>query len=495
MSRKAKQLVEYWNPKQKEFLKANQQWKVFLAGRSGGKTTVDKGENQKRAYHMPRSKSFLISSTYNQLLTKSIPTIEAKMKLGGWIEGVHYVIGKRPPKHFDKPLSEPRRYENTMIYFNGYCVEFISMDNAQTNRGGSYQSGSADEVLNLKEEDFTQVIVPSIRPSAGDFRFKHAPCYLQVCFYTSMPRKISAEWLFKYEEWAKVDPENFFWLEATSWDNVHVIGEKQLKMWEKVMPYIEYQIEVMNRRLKVVDSAYYHKFKREVHTYNVKYLYDIGERGWETKYVIDPYYKDDELLEWTLDFGGWINVGLVAQERNRCEYIQDYLWVKDDEGKVDELVDKFCERYKKHKHKVVRLWGERMGIAKNALIQGNIYEYIASKLRLRGWEVIVKAKIDNTKDQKTRYSLINDFFNEREGRNAGLPRVRINEEACKDFIVAIETTNTRNTNEKDKSKETDRAFAQQFATHAPDAMDYYFIQKYSLRLGGKPMRGGSVVFS
>jgi hypothetical protein len=334
-----------------------------------------------------------------------------------------------------------------------------------------------------------------VRPSGSDRFFKNKPCFKQVCFYTSIPRKISGDWLLNYEKWAQTDPENFFFIEATSWDNVEILGEDTIKMWEKEMPYIEYQIEVMNRRLKVVDSAYYHKFNRDTHLYNVKYLYDIGEKGWETKYVIDPNYREDELLEWTLDFGGWINVGLVFQERNRYEYCLDYLWVKDDEGKVDELIDKFCERYKKHKHKVVRLWGERMGVAKNAIVKGNIYEYMASKLRAKGWEAIPKAKIDNTKDQKIRYTIINDFYNEREGRNAALPRIRINEVTCKDFIIAIETTNTFNNNEKDKSKEKDRAFPQELVTHCTDAKDYYLLQKYSLRLGGKPMRGGSVVFS
>jgi hypothetical protein len=444
---------------------------------------------------MPKSKSFLIAATYNQLLTKTLPAIETKLKEFGWKDGIHYVIGKRPPAHFESCVAEPRKYENVLSVVNGYRVECISMDNPQTARGGSFQSGSVDEALNLKQEDYTQIIVPSVRPSGSDRFFKNKPCFKQVCFYTSIPRKISGDWLLNYEKWAQTDPENFFFIEATSWDNVEILGEDTIKMWEKEMPYIEYQIEVMNRRLKVVDSAYYHKFNRDTHLYNVKYLYDIGEKGWETKYVIDPNYREDELLEWTLDFGGWINVGLVFQERNRYEYCLDYLWVKDDEGKVDELIDKFCERYKKHKHKVVRLWGERMGVAKNAIVKGNIYEYMASKLRAKGWEAIPKAKIDNTKDQKIRYTIINDFYNEREGRNAALPRIRINEVTCKDFIIAIETTNTFNNNEKDKSKEKDRAFPQELVTHCTDAKDYYLLQKYSLRLGGKPMRGGSVVFS
>jgi hypothetical protein len=491
---KNKQMPAYWNPKQKAFLKATQPRKFFMAGRGGGKTTVDAGEIYKRSHYLPKSSSFLIAATYNQLLTKTLPTIEAKLKEFGWREGVHYVIGKKPPSHFESPVRPPRRFENVMSVVSGFYIECISMDNPQTARGGSYQSGSVDEALNLKQEDYTQVIVPSTRPAGSDHFFKGKPCFKQVCFYSSIPRKTSGDWLYNYEKWAKTDPENFFWQEATSWDNVDILGEDTLKMWEKEMPYIEYQIEVMNRRLKVVESAFYHKFSRDLHPYNVKYLYDIGERGWETKHAIDPNYQADELLEWTLDFGGWINTSLVLQERRGFEYVLEYPFVKDEDGKVDELVDKFCMRFAKHKKKIVRLWGERMGVAKNALIRGNIFENIAARLRSKGWIVETKAKIDNTRDHKARNIFVNDCFYEGEGRNAILPKIRVNEAACKDFIIAVETTNTKSDGSKDKSKETDRAFPQELATHATDALDYYLVQKYGERVAGKTKRGSSVSF-
>ncbi len=484
----SKRKFQYWNSKQKAFLQAIQPRKMFLGGRGVGKTTVDAGIWQMRAKLMPRSKSFLISSTYNQLLTKTLPAIEAKLKDTGWIDGVHYVVGKKPPSHFIKPFSEPRRYENVFSVCNGFCVELISMDTPQTARGGSYQSGSVDEMLNLKQSDYTQVIVPSVRSSLGSHLFKNSPLFQQICFYSSIPRRTRSEWIYNYEQWAKTDPENFYFIEATSWDNVAILGEHTLQMWEKEMPYLEYQIEVMNRRLKAVESAFYHKFSRDTHLYNVKYLYDIGEKGWETSHIIDPNYKADELLEWTLDFGGWINSSLVMQERRGYENVLNYLYVKDSDGKIDELIDKFCLTFLKHKHKVVRLWGERMGVAKNALIQGNIYEYIVIKLVARGWQAIIMAKIDNTKEHKVRYQIINDIFYESEGRNAALPKVRINEEACKDFIICLETTDTKSDGKKDKDKETDRNFPQHLATHATDAFDYYLLQKYAARLTNSPRR-------
>jgi hypothetical protein len=489
-----KQKVVYWNKKQKAFLQAKQSRKVIVGGRGFGKTSIDAGEQHKRAYHLPRSSSFLVAATYNQLLTKTLPTIEAKLKELGWKEGLHYVIGRKPPKHFETPLRPPRRYENIFSTVSGYYSECISMDNAQTARGGSFQSGSVDEMLNLKQDDYTQVIAPSIRTSGSDHFFKGRPCFKQVCFYTSLPRKTSADWIYNYEKWAESDPENFYWLEATSWDNIDILGEDTLKMWEKEMPYIEYQIEVMNRRLKVVESAFYHKLSRDTHTYNVKYLYDIGERGWETKYTIDPNYRDDELIEWSMDFGGWINTSLVMQERKGYEYVLDYVYVPDVEGKVDELIEKFCLRFAKHKRKIVRLWGERMGVAKQVLIKGHIFDYIANKLREKGWVVDIRAKIDNTKDHKIRRSFVDDCFREGEGRNAILPRLRINEVACKDFIIALETTNTNADGSKDKSKERDRSYPQELATHATDAFDYYLIQKYAERVTGRGKRGSSVSF-
>ena len=482
--------IIYWNEKQLAFINATQKRKMFMGGRGVGKTTTDAGIWMQRAAAMPRSKSFLISATYNQILTKTLPAIEAKLKDCGWREGIHYVIGRKPPEHFDKPFSAPRKYENVFSVRNGFCVELISMDTPQTARGGSYQSGSVDEMLNLKESDYTQVIIPSLRPSLGDHRFKNCLQYLQVCFYSSIPRKTQSEWIYNYEEWSKVYPEEFFFIEANSWDNVAILGEDTLKSWEREMPWLEYQVEVMNRRLKAVESAFYNKFDRGLHTYSASFMYDIGERGWQTTDAIDQHYKPTELIELTFDFGGWINCALVFQEDRlkRTEYCLNYLYVKDEQGKIDELVEKFCNTYQKHKHKVVRFWGERMGIAKNALVSGNIYEFMREKFKQRGWEVIIMATIDNTKDQSVRHQVINDVLNETEGRNALLPHIKINEESCKNFIVAIETTDTRPDGSKDKSKEKDRAFPQELATHATDAFDYYLLQKYAARLGMQTRR-------
>lgn len=50
------------------------------------------------------------------------------METVGYIRGVHYVIGRRPPKSFAKPIIEPAEYEHVISFYNGSCAVIISQD-------------------------------------------------------------------------------------------------------------------------------------------------------------------------------------------------------------------------------------------------------------------------------------------------------------------------------------------------------------------------------
>ena len=77
---------------------------------------------------MPRGKGFLSSSTYAQILTKTLPEMQAIWERHGLIENFHYVIGRRPPKAFVSPFKPPKKYENVITFGNGYTIELLSMD-------------------------------------------------------------------------------------------------------------------------------------------------------------------------------------------------------------------------------------------------------------------------------------------------------------------------------------------------------------------------------
>ena len=57
------------------------------------------------------------------------------MEALGYIQGVHYVVGRKPPKSFAKAIIEPSDYEHVISFYNGsvavYYKEYISIENLQ----------------------------------------------------------------------------------------------------------------------------------------------------------------------------------------------------------------------------------------------------------------------------------------------------------------------------------------------------------------------------
>lgn len=487
----------YWNPKQLEFLQAIKPYKMFLGGRGSGKTTTEGGEQYRCMVQMPRSKGFVASSTYAQLLNSTLPAVEMKWTEMGMVEGEDYVVGIRPPKHFEKCLDEPRRYENVISWANGRRIQLMSMDRPDLQRGGTYTDGAADEAALIPHEHVTKVLIPSIRGFIREFR---TPLRGMFRAYTSIPWKPSGYWALDYEQKSQSNPELYFWQEANAYDNIDVLGEDYLVRLEAELPYLEFLVEVMNKRVRKVNDAFYHKFDPEKHCYAVRYLYDEGARGIITNGIADPHYKNDEVIDLSFDFSGYFNCasawqgGTISDGRTRriCEYMLHQFFVKSDEGKVAELVDKICAHYINHKYKVVRLWGEPRGHDPKADTPRTMFQQIQDRFIRNGWQVEIRVKPGQVKAHKERNYFMNEVLAE---TNGALPTVRFNEATCKDAIIAMQVTAVTHDFQKDKSREKDRAFPQEHAPHFTDTTDYYLMQKHGHRVGMKgsrPALGASV---
>lgn len=474
-----------------EFLSASQRIKIFLGGRGVGKSTVIAGEDRLRMAEMPRAKFFLSSTTYAQILTKTLPAMESKWQEMGFVEGIHYVVGKRPPKHFWKTLSPPRKFENTITFCNGYCRELLSMDRPDLARGGSYQGGDVDEAALVQQVHFTKVMLPAVRGYRHHF---NSPRYGMVNLYTSVPWKPSGYWILDYEEKAKADPERYFFLECSTMDNIEVLGLDYVEMLRAELPYLEFLVEVMNQRVRKTPDAFYHKFDPELHAYKPIFEYGEGERGITIRRE-DARYKATELLNLSMDFGGWFNCGIVFQEgrddRRIVERGLRQFFKKDGDGKVAELVDDIADHYRNHEFKLIRLWGEPRGHDRRPDNDRTIYEQVRDRFIMHGWKVEICVKAGQVRGHKERNFYMNDVLGE---QTQELPILRLNETTCKDAIIAMQVTNMKPNFEKNKKNEADRAYPQEHAPHFTDAIDYYLMQKHGHRIGGRnrPALGVSI---
>lgn len=467
----------YWNDKQLAFLQAKQRFRTFLAGRATGKSTVISGINYLRMTSMPRAKFFLSSTTYSQILTKTLPAIESKWQEMGLVEHEDYVVGISPPKHWDRCYQPPRKYSNVISFENGYCIEMLSLDRPDLARGGSYQGGDIDEAALVQKDHYTKVLLPSVRGMLHKFPNTHL--YGNINKYTSIPWKPSGYWILEDEEKAGVMPDKYLFLESNAYDNIDVLGEQFIKDLEMELPYLEFQIEILNRRIKMATDAFYHKLNTEKHTYTVQQIYGEGSRGIESKGAKDSNYNPNELIDLSFDFSGWFNCATSWQERQMTEYCLHEFFVKQDEGKVKELVDKICKKYEKHLYKHVRLWGEPRGHDKNPTDTDTIYQQIARRFMENGWSAEIKAPAGRTTNHKERHYYINDVFDE---SNNTLPKVRFNEEGCKNVLIAMQVCNIVNDFQKDKTSEKKRDYPQEHAPHFTDTVDYYLEQKHRWRL-------------
>lgn len=468
----------YYNKKQLEFLKAKQKICMLIWGRGTGKTSCGSGINYMRATQLPRAKTFFSAITYKQILTKSMPAIEGKWMEWGLIDGIHYVVGQRPPKFFDKPYAPPRSYENIITFKNGFTMEFLSMDRSDLARGGSYDGGDVDEAALVKDEDVKIVLIPSIRGNLH--RFGSHYLHQRLNFYTSVAWKPEGKWIYEHEELAKLYPNDYFFSEANVYDNIHILGEEGIKRMQESMSFIQFNVECLNQRIAKIVDGFYSKFDQKIHGYMPEYDYTTGNRGIELEGEKQKYYRRDQIIEASFDFSGWFNCSTIWQEdvHNAIERCINQFWVKGDK-KIGDLVDEICNHYSAHQMKFIRIWGEPRGHDKKADTKLTIYQQIENRFREHGWDVEIMVKAGRTTHHVDRYEFINTLLEE---SNPLLPKIRMNLEECKDTIISLETTDINNDFKKDKSKEKIRSFPQEHAPHLTDTVDYYLYPKHAWRL-------------
>lgn len=478
----------YFNKKQIEVLKAPQKDRTMIWGRGTGKSTVIAGITRMKASALPRAKIFFSSTTYNQILTKTLPPIEQKWQEFGLIEDIHYVVGKKPPKNFVKALSAPRRYQNVITFFNGFTIEFISLDRPDLARGGSYDGGEIDEAALIQKEHYTKVLLPSIRGNRHRFS---SHWHGNVNKFSSIPWKPSGYWIMEDEEKAKADPENYFYSEARYTDNIEVLGSEWAERMRREMGYLEYLIEVENQRIHRVPDCFYPALDESKHCYAPGYNYGEGERGITVQGTKDIDSK--QLLQVSFDFSGWFNCCTIFQSDplSLTERMIDAIHV-DGDLKVNDLVDKICRKYQGHKFKFVQIYGEPRGHDRRAT-GSPIYEDVKARFAFNGWDVELVVKPGRTHNHEERFLFMDDILKE---EYRIYPKLRINEENCKDPVIAMQVTEVTPEFKKNKKKERDRNFPQHHAPHYTDTIDYFFMQKHGWRRKVDPTyQPNSVTFS
>jgi hypothetical protein len=472
----------YVNAKQLSFLQSQAKRRGYVGGRASGKSTVLGHTSRMCINYLPKAKFFLAGLTYNHLLTTTVPAIIDAMTMHGFKEYDpktrmgHYVLQKRPPSDWPQPYSPVRTYENTISFINGFALQLLSMDMPDRNRGGSYDGGFMDESALIKKDVVDKILMPSIRGNI--YRFNH---YLHGLFghFTSVPWLANGQWVFDYENLSKQEPDKYFYLESTAYDNIDVLGEEYIKDLRDTLAPIVFDVEVMNKRLTKLPNGYYPAFDADKHTVFKTFDYQYDE---ETGIYLtsDSFYRKDKAIDISFDFNGKIVSALIGQEAGNEYHLIDELFIKTSTyNLIDNLIDNFCNTYASHTHKVLNIYGDSSGNVKMANSNLSYYEQIINRFKSKGWINIVNHVGLSNDEHKIRHFIINSILTE---ENKTMPKIKFSLNKCKFTIISIQNAPILSDFKKDKRSETTYV-EQERATHLSDCFDYIVLRKFGKSFG------------
>ena len=474
-----------------------QRIRVVQVGRGGGKSFIVAIEIINLVYDMPRSKNFILGETYQQILTRTLPSTIKALAILGFHKDLHYFIGRYPPKSWQWPeaYEPPLDPKHSIFFYNGTVFDLLSQDT--NSRGGNYSAGIVDEAQDIDQGKFESQVIPTMR--AEYQRFKKNKTYRRLTLLCSMPRIRRAEWIFNYEKLAREFPKVYLWLSGPSRINKHNLPPDWFEDQRRILAPSEYDIEIENIRPKKIIGGFYPRFDDRIHSYvafNNEYL--LGQVGDKTGYTAEAFEQmnclqdaDIDLdmpLEGAMDYGAWFN-GIVTGQESRDGAFFDFLsgMSIDEKSKFEDLVLMWCTYYRFHRNKTFIYWYDQTAKATDARVE-EYYKIVCRVMRSRGWTVIEK-DIGQQPSHDDRYKFWNMAH---AGDHPNLPRFRYNRHHCHWLIISLNGADViqgRNGFEKRKVDEKNRKIDQRTTTHFSDAHDTLGIGKY----GHRTMQGGTTM--
>ena len=499
---------------------------VIVAGRRTGKTdSIAAPFVLRNMQRMPGSTGAVVVPTFRHGLTNTLPGLLTAWKRWGFIEGVHYVVGKRPPKSFAAPIIEPKFYEHVITFYNGSCAIIISQD-----RPGSANSLTLSWVLvdEAKFIDYAKLkdeVFPAnggIKSHFGMHSFNHS-----VMILSDMPQTTKRSWFLHYRE--QMDEELIETIKATVWqiwstkerirklraegktvpeylrgylrrmdrdlnrmrsvavyykeyssiENLQLLGENYIKQMKRDLTPLTFQTSILCQRIGIAKDGFYSSM-REKHKYNdsnFEYLDSLG-------YDFDPTAIDsradkdvdpDSPLCIGMDYNANINWIVCGQPRGKHLLVLKSFFVKFDR-KIPELVDDFCRYYQFHRNKTVVYYWDATAKGSNYAVNEQDFRWVVChEFERHGWTV-VDVYLGNPMRHDEKYLLINQGF---AGKQRLMPM--FNRQNNDDLILAIQTAGVergRNGFRKNKSGEKlaeDEENLLEHRTDGTDAFDTLYI--------------------
>lgn len=512
-------------------IKAHEEYAVW--GRGTGKS---EGLIAPRTLHniftMPRSNGVYVASTFQQLLTRTLPGVLAGWNRMGYKEGVHFTINKPFSRGFNVPKSyaHPLSHKHYIHWFNGSGIYMVSQDRVGSSNGLSVDWIIGDEAKLLNKKKLDEELMPTNRGNRQ--YFKHLPEHHSLLFCTDMPTTPASKWILdketevdhktidliykiqckiyeiqnaqltagvklKLQLQAKINKlhkaaqnlrmNTVFFSQASALENIDILGKDYIMQLKRNLPDLIFRSSVLNERLNQIEHGFYPNLNEEVHgyfSYNNSFLESLDYNMKKIEHSNNCQQDSDlepGILDIAFDYGAHINTLVVGQEQLPYYRFLNALFVKSPQL-ITDLVNKFIEYYRFHSVKEVRYYYDHTAIATDAGRSEPYSSMVIDTLRKAGWKVR-KIYCGQAPTHQAKYIEWSKALRDYGGSDHYL---RFNRGNCKYLLISMqqaELKQGRNNFQKNKKDERNLNLNQAETTHFSDAVDSLFYFRCHKKLG------------
>jgi hypothetical protein len=461
---------------------------------------------KRRVEEMPRSTGAGIGLSFAHLYDNTLPPVKSFFIANGFEEGVHFTICKPPHPKWPKPYAGvlDKKYANTMTWYNGTHIQFISLHRKASANGVSAQWAFFDEVKFMNETELVDEIFPIIRPNASsDKLFKNLSGYLSKFFCTDKnadPAQI--KWLLKKKD--LVDPpraqvvrnlqlavnglkeeyntagknrklelrviihanevrlanlrRGLIYVSEINADDVRpILGDNWYKDKQRNSTARDWKVIYLNKDPDRPAVVFYPALNEEVHLYDMVDDIDPGK-----PFIISADYQH------TVSPIPISQLAILPGGKKITHNYVDEVSTVYPEG-LRAAVKLFCERNKSHPYKVVYYAYDHTAIGKENEADEPCKK-VKDELQKNGWAVIDVY----TGQASGHYDRYLDTIDWMENKDHDHIDIRINRRRCKYLLISVTNAGavtSGNETKKDKSGEKDKRLDQRETTHFSDAFD------------------------
>lgn len=534
----------YFNDPQLECMYIGANTSVVVAGRRMGKTHGLAAPFIIRCVtRMPGSTGGIVVPTFLHGLTNTIPGVLAALRSFGYIEGVHFVVGKIPPAHFQLPIIKPSSYQHVISFWNGSVAILLSQDRTYSANSLTLSWMLIDEAKFIDHHKLKEQTIPANGGSLAWFGKKSLNHAMMIL--SDMPQTKKGSWFLNYRE--DMDPDLIdaikaqvlylhslrgnnsptilkrireedrrlnrlravatYYRECSSVENISLIGEKYIRQMKRDLTPLTFQTSILCKRIGLTHDGFYSSLS-ERNFYNAS-DFEVLDGVWDKQLLSEEFQADpvrllngergasidadlnrDKPILIGMDYNANINWIVAGQVSGSRLNVLKSFYVKY-ERKIPELVNDFCSYYSRHRNKTVVYYYDATALGQNYFKRDHdIHSLVKESFINCGWAVR-DVYIGKPMRHNEKYTLINQGF---VGRRKLTPY--FNRQNNDDLLLAIQSAGVevgRLGFRKDKSGEKIPESEEdplQLRTDGTDAFDTLYIGAELY-----PVNASSVVFA